>query len=114
MKIYHNPRCKKSRAGLTYLEEKGIDPEIVNYIKDGISEDELKDLLVRLNKEPQEMIRTQEELYKKQLKGKHFTRDEWIRIMSENPKLIRRPIVVKGYKAVVADPPENIDSLLEA
>ncbi|MFP4471423.1 MAG: arsenate reductase (glutaredoxin) [Bacteroidales bacterium] len=114
MKIYHNPRCKKSRAGLEFLKEKGIDPEIVNYIKDGIGEEELKDLLIKLNKEPLEMIRTQEDLYKKQLKGKHFNRDEWIRIMSENPKLIRRPIVVKGYKAVVGDPPENINKLLNA
>lgn len=112
MKIYHNPRCKKSRAGLNYLEEKSLKPEVINYIKDGISVNELNDLLMKLNKEPQDMIRKQEELYKKQLKGKDFTRDEWVKIMAENPKLIHRPIVVKDYKAVVGDPPENIDELL--
>ncbi len=112
MKIYHNPRCKKSRAGLAYLHEKGIEPEVINYIRDGISTETLNDLLMKLNLEPQEMVRTQEQLYKSQLKGKQFNRDEWLKILAENPKLIRRPVVVEGYKAVVGDPPENIDALL--
>lgn len=112
LKIYHNPRCRKSRAGLKYIQDKGLDVEIVEYLKTPVSVAELKDLLVKLNKKPQEMIRTQEEVYKKQFKGKSFTDHEWIKIMAEHPKLIQRPIVVKGYKAVWGDPPENIDELL--
>lgn len=111
--IYHNPRCKKSRAGLAYLEGKGVEFEVKNYIKEGIEPDELKDVLVKMNTKPQDMIRTQESDYKSKFKGKNFTDPEWIRIMAENPKLIKRPIVVKKYKAVWADPPENMDVLFD-
>ncbi len=111
IKIYHNPRCKKSRAGLEYLKSKGVDFEIIEYLKNPITEDEFKDILMKLNLRPLDMIRTQEDIYKKQFKGKNFTDDEWVKIMVENPKLIKRPIVVKDYKAVWADPPENMDEL---
>lgn len=113
MTIYHNPRCKKSRAGLAHLEKKGAEFEIKNYIKEGISPDELKDLLMKMNIGPQELVRTQEADYKSRYKGKNFTDDEWIKIMAENPRLIKRPIVVKKYKAVWADPPENMDVLFD-
>jgi arsenate reductase (glutaredoxin) len=109
--IYHNPRCKKSRAGLSYLEEKGLDFEIKNYIKEGLSSDELRDVLIKLHVTPQEMIRTQEALYKSDFKTMNFTDEEWIKIMTKNPKLIKRPIVVHRYKAVWADPPEKMDVL---
>jgi len=111
-KIYHNSRCKKSRAGLQYLQEKGIEPEIIEYLKDPIDEAVLKDLLVRLHKRPVEIIRTQEAIYKSDFKGKNFTDDEWVKIIVENPKLIKRPIVVKGPKAVWGDPAEELDVLL--
>lgn len=107
--IYHNTRCKKSRAGLQYLQSKTDDIEVVEYLKNPITEDVLKDLLMKLNKKPQEMIRTQEAVYKQQFKGKNFNDDEWVKIMVENPKLIKRPIVVSGNKAVWGDPPEEID-----
>ncbi len=109
--IYHNPRCKKSRAGLQYLQSKTDDIQIVEYLKNPLTEEELKKLLMLLNKKPQEMIRTQEVVYKQNFKGKNFTDDEWIKIMVENPKLIKRPIVVKGNKAVWGDPAEEIDKL---
>jgi arsenate reductase (glutaredoxin) len=110
--IYHNPSCKKSREGLNYLREKTPEIEIKNYIKDGIGEQELKTILMKLNKSPHEMIRTQEADYKLKFKGKNFTDDEWIKIMVENPKLIRRPIVIRNYKAVWGDPVGNIDVLI--
>lgn len=110
--VYHNPRCKKSRAGLAYVREKGVEPEIVEYIKNPLSPAEIGKLLQQLNMEPLEVVRKQEEVYRKKLKGKEFTKDEWLKILSENPKLIQRPIVVKGHKAVIADPPENADDLL--
>ncbi len=109
--IYHNPRCKKSRAGLQYLQTKTDDIQIVEYLKNPLSEEDLKKLLMLLNKKPQEMIRTQEAVYKQNFKGKNFTDDEWVKIMVENPKLIKRPIVVKGNKAVWGDPAEEIDKL---
>ena len=112
IKIYHNPRCRKSRAGLQYLEEKGVTPEIIQYLKNPLSEDVLKDLLIKLNKKPQEIIRIQEAIYKSDFKGKNFNDDEWIKILIEYPKLIQRPIVVKEYKAVIGDPVENIDKVL--
>jgi len=77
-----------------------------------IGEDEVKDLLVRLHKNPTEIIRTQEAIYKSNFKGKNFTDDEWVKILVEHPKLIHRPIVVKGPKAIIGDPAEEIDVLL--
>ena len=111
IKIYHNPRCRKSRAGLAHLETKKVDFEIIDYIKKPITEAELADLLMTLNKSPQDILRTQEDVYKKNFKGKNFTTEEWIKIMVEHPKLIQRPIIVKNYKAVWGDPPEEIDQL---
>ena len=113
IKIYHNPRCKKSRAGLQYLEGKKVEFELIEYLKYPIDEEELKDILVKLNLKPIDMVRTQEEVYKKELKGKEFTDDEWIKIIVENPKLLKRPIVVKEYNAAWADPPEEIDRLFK-
>lgn len=113
VKIYHNPRCKKSRAGLEYLKSKTGDIEIMEYIKNGISVEEIQEILLRLNVPPLEIIRVQEDYYKKQIKGKSFTRDELIRIIAENPKLLRRPVVIHGYKAVIGDPAENIERIFE-
>ncbi len=110
-KIYHNTRCKKSRAGLQYLETKTNDFEIVEYLKTGISETELKEILKKLGKKPEEMIRKQEKIFKENYKGKSFSDEEWVKIISENLKLLQRPIIVKGEKAVWGDPPENIDEL---
>lgn len=111
--IYHNPRCSKSRAGLKYLESKTSDFEIRKYLKEPLTEEELRKLLTKLNKKPQEIVRTQEQMYKKELKGKNFNEDEWIRIITENPRLIQRPVVEAKYKAVIGNPPENIDELLK-
>jgi len=110
--IYHNPKCKKSREGLKYLQTKGIALEVVNYINNGISEQELKDIIKKLNLGPSDIVRKQEDLYRKELKGKNFTDIEWIRILVENPKLIQRPIVVARYKAVIAQPPDKVEELL--
>ena len=112
MKIYHNTRCKKSRAGLAYLQEKGLDFEIIEYLKNPLSEGDLKELLMLLNEKPENIIRKQEALFRTELKGKNFTDDEWVKIIVKNPKLIQRPIVVNKHKAVIAQPPELIDTIL--
>jgi arsenate reductase (glutaredoxin) len=114
LKFYHNPKCKKSREGLKYLQDKGIDMEIVNYIKEGITEQELSEIIMKLNLRPVNIVRTQEEQYRKELKGKRFTDIEWIRILAENPRLIQRPIVVARHKAVIAQPPKKADALLNS
>lgn len=111
--VYHNPRCRKSRAGLEYVKSKTSDFEVIEYLKDYLSEEDLKKLLMKLNKSPQEMIRTQEAIYKSNFKGRNFTDDEWVKIMVENPKLIKRPVVVKNNKAVWGDPVEEIDVLFK-
>ncbi len=112
IRIYHNPRCRKSRAGLQYLQEKNVQFETVEYFKESFTVKKLENLLVKLNRKPEELIRKQEEYYKKNLKGKRFNDHEWIRIMVENPKLIQRPIIEREYKAVIGDPVENIESFL--
>jgi arsenate reductase len=110
--IYHNPRCRKSRAGLEYLKSKNVEFKTREYLKEPLTEDELKKLMLKLNVSPTEVIRRQEEVYRKNFKNKEFTEDEWITIITENPKLLQRPIVVKENKAVLAQPPEKIDDLI--
>lgn len=111
IKVYHNPRCKKSRAGLQYVQEHTDDFEIVEYLKNPIDVGELNNLLIKLNKKPCDIIRTQEAIYKSNFKGKNFTDEEWVKIMVENPKLIKRPIVVRDNKAVWGDPAEELSVL---
>jgi polyphosphate kinase len=112
MKIYHNPRCAKSREGLKYLEEKAYDIEIKKYLTDGITQEELKEIISKAGKKPFDFVRTQEKLYKEHYKDKKISDDEWIKILVENPKLLQRPIVVNGNKAVLANPPENVENIL--
>ncbi len=109
--IYHNPRCKKSRAGLQYVIEKKLDHQVREYLKEPLSEAELSALIMKLHVKPRELVRTQEEIFRKELKRLNLNDEEWIKVMVENPKLIHRPIVEGKYKAVVGDPPENIDML---
>jgi arsenate reductase len=110
--IYHNPKCRKSRAGLQYLQDKGIECSIVEYLKTPLTREQFKDLLMKLNLRPVDIVRTQEDDFKENFKGKNFTDEEWITIMLENPKLIQRPIIVKGYKAVVGHDIAEIERLV--
>ncbi len=109
--IYHNPRCRKSRAGLAYLESKGVDFTLRNYFKEPFTAEELKEVLKKLGVPAQEMIRTQEAEYKQLYKGKELSEEEWVQAILEHPKLFKRPVVVKDDKAVWADPPEKMDIL---
>jgi polyphosphate kinase len=112
MKLYHNPRCAKSRAGLKYLEEKGYDVEIKKYLTEGISENELRELVEKTGKKPFEFVRTQEKIFKEKYRGKEFSDNEWLKILAENPRLLKRPIVVNGDKAVLADPPPAVEEII--
>ena len=110
--IYHNPRCSKSRAGVEYLESKGKEFEVIKYLDQNLSEDELKDLIKKLGIEPIELVRKNEAIWKENYKDKDLSDDEIIKAMAENPKLIERPIIVNGEKAVVARPTEKIEEVL--
>lgn len=110
--IYHNSRCKKSRAGLQFLSDKTSDFEIKEYLKeDAFTIESLKETLGLLGKKPLEMIRKQEDVFKKEIKGKEFSDEQLIELMVKNPKLIQRPIIIKDGKAVWGDPAENIEEL---
>lgn len=112
MKIYHNPRCSKSRQGLAILQEAAANPEIIDYIKQPVSFEELSDILVKLDIPALDLIRKNEAIWKEKFKNKALTEKELIEAMVAYPKLIERPIVVKGNKAVIGRPPENIKELL--
>jgi arsenate reductase (glutaredoxin) len=111
-RIYHNPRCRKSREGLTYLQSKTSDFQIVEYLKEGLTLDQIKEILLKTNLKPFDLVRTQEDLYKKELKGKKFTDAEWMDILVENPNLLQRPIIVGKHKAILAQPSNKIDEVL--
>lgn len=109
--IYHNPRCSKSREALDYLEDEGVEIEVIKYLDDVPTEKEFETLLAKLNLKPQDLLRKGEKIYKEQFKGLELNDHEWIKIMLENPKLIERPIIVKGNKAIVGRPPVLVKDL---
>ncbi len=106
--IFHNPRCTKSRETLCLLQEKGAAPEIVEYLKDSPNEKQLKEIIKLLKIKPEQLLRKKEPLFDKKFKNKKLSDAEWIKIMVKNPILIERPIVIKGKKAVIGRPPENV------
>lgn len=111
-KIYHNPRCSKSRQTLSLLEDNGINPQIIEYLKEVPTKKEIREILNLLNIEAIELIRKGEIIYKENYKGKKLSNEEWIDAMIENPKLIERPIVIKNKMAIIGRPPEKVLELL--
>ena len=111
--IYHNPRCSKSRQTLEILNQQDVDTEIVLYLENPPSAQEVASILQKLGLSSRDIIRKGEEEYKLlNIKDQSLTENELISFMSENPKLIERPIVVKDDKAIIGRPPENVLSLL--
>ena len=113
MKIYHNSRCRKSREALEILKTKNIEFEIIEYLKDNLTKNQLKDLIKKLGIKPINLVRKNEQIWKENFKNKKLTSDEIIQILSDNPKLIERPIVELNDKAIIGRPPENIINLLQ-
>lgn len=113
IKIYHNNRCSKSRQGLCILKNAKQEFEVINYLETPPTEKELEELLKMLDFTPIQLVRKGEKIWKENYKGKEMTDAEIINAMIENSKLIERPIVVKGKKAVIGRPPENIEELLK-
>jgi arsenate reductase (glutaredoxin) len=111
--IYHNPRCSKSRQTLALLEEKGVRPKIVEYLKTPPSAAELKRILKKIGLTARDIVRQGEPAYAELgLKGKDLDEDALIALMVENPILIERPIVVSGDKAAIGRPPEAVLEIL--
>jgi arsenate reductase len=111
--LYHNPRCSKSRAALRLLQDRGIEPEIVEYLKTPPSAAELDGFLRKLKMEPRALMRRTEEPYKRLgLDDEGKTRDQLIRAMVDNPILIERPIVVNGARVALGRPPETVLTVL--
>lgn len=113
VKIFHNPRCSKSRKTLQLLEERGIEPEVIEYLKTPPDAEQLNQLLDMLDLEPRQLMRTGEPVYKdNNLGDPSLSRDELISAMVDNPILIERPIVVAGDEARIGRPPEAVLELL--
>jgi arsenate reductase len=108
IKIYHNNRCSKSRCGLEVLEKSGKPFEIVKYLENVPAEKELKDIIKLLNIKPIDLVRKNESIWKELYKDKDLSDSEIIKAMVEHPKLIERPIVINGNKAVIGRPAEAI------
>jgi arsenate reductase len=113
IRIYHNPRCRKSRETLGIIRNQGYEPEIIEYLKDPPTVSELKNLLDKMNMKPEEIIRKGEDLFKSNFKGKNMSDEEWLKVLVKNPILIERPIVVSGDRVVLGRPPEKVREILE-
>ncbi len=111
--IYHNPRCSKSRKTLDLLRSNNIEPQIILYLNDPPTDKEIAGLLKKLNISARDLLRKNEEAYKiNGLSDKSISENDLISIMRTFPKLIERPIVVKGNTAVLGRPPENVNKLI--
>lgn len=112
IKIYHNPRCSKSRQGLEIVENSSKEFEVVKYLDNTPSEEELKEIISLLDISPIQLVRKNEQIWKDNFKGKELSEIEIIKAMVDNPKLIERPIVINGNKAVIGRPPETIKEII--
>ena len=110
--IYHTPRCSKSRQALALLQERGAEPEVLDYLKTPPTKAELKALLAKLGLKPEQVLRTGEAVYKQKFRGRDLTDEQWLEALAENPILLERPIVVRGSRAVVGRPPEKVLEIL--
>lgn len=110
--LYHNPRCSKSRSALALLQEKGIEPQVVEYLKTPPTRAELAAIVKKLGLKPEAIVRTGEEVYKEKYKGKAMTDAQWLDALAADPILIERPIAVKGERAELGRPPENVLKLV--
>jgi len=112
IKIYHNNRCSKSRQGLQILEETGKKFEVIKYLENVPTAQELKNIINLLGISPMELIRKNETIWKENYKNKTLSDSEVIKAMVNNPKLIERPIIINDDKAVIGRPPEKILDIL--
>lgn len=112
IKIYHNPRCSKSRQGLELLENSGKEFEIIKYLEEIPTNEELTSIIKKLQIKPIDLVRKNEAIWKENYKGKELSGEEIISAMIQNPKLIERPIVINNDKATIGRPLENIEHII--
>ncbi|WP_452224564.1 arsenate reductase (glutaredoxin) [Lacinutrix chionoecetis] len=112
IKIYHNPRCSKSRAGVAHLDASGKPFEIIKYLEDTLSVKELTDIIKKLGIEPIDLVRKNEKIWKENYKSLALSKNELIKLLIEHPKLIERPIIINKDKAVIGRPTELINTIL--
>ena len=112
IKILHNNRCTKSRCGIEFLQQSGKPFQIIKYLEDTLSAKELKNIIQLLEMKPIDLVRTNEAIWKTEFKNKVLSDDEIIEAMVKNPKLIERPIVINGNKAVIGRPTEKISEII--
>ena len=110
--IFHNPRCGKSRSALALLEEKGVQPHIIEYLKTPPTKEALRAILKKLGMKPGQIVRKGEDVYKQKFSGKMLTDEQWLDALVKHPILIERPIVVKGDRAAIGRPPQKVLELL--
>ncbi len=113
IRIYHNPRCTKSRQGLEAVGKSGEQFEVVKYLENILTKDELRQVLGYLKMSADNLVRKNEVIWKENYRGRDLSEDEILDAMIENPKLIERPIVIKGNKAVIGRPTEKILNLIK-
>ncbi|WP_299180601.1 ArsC/Spx/MgsR family protein [uncultured Chryseobacterium sp.] len=113
VKVLHNGSCSKSNAVLEYLDENGVPFEIINIVDDPLSTLEIRTVLKKLNQSVFHIIRKTEKLYLENFADKNYSEEEWIKILSENPSLIQRPILIKGSVAMLGRPIENVKFFIE-
>jgi len=113
VQIIHNPRCSKSRQALSLLEKHNIEPEIILYLEDAPSVSDLREILLKLDMKPRDIMRTGEKIYKElELADEGLDDDALLTVLSGHPILIERPIVITEDKAVIGRPAENILDIL--
>ena len=112
IQILHNPRCTKSREGLKFLQDQGIQPEEIRYLDHPLTTEGIKSMLKKLGIPAIDWIRKNEAIYKEVYKHKELNDDQWAEAMAQHPKLIERPVVINSDKAVIGRPVENIKSIL--
>ena len=113
MKIYHNPRCRKSREVLQILNEHNISCDIIEYLKSPPSKEEIKNLIKTLNITAFDLIRKNEKIFKDNYRGKDLQEEDYIDILHAHPILIQRPIIIQDNSAVIGRPPINVLDLLK-
>lgn len=113
VRIYHNARCSKSRSACALLQENGVELQIVEYLKQPPGRDELAEIVRKLGVPVESIVRKGEEVYKTDYQGSDLTEGEWLDALVRHPILIERPIAVRGARAVIGRPPENVLSLLD-
>ena len=113
IQIWHNPKCSKSRAAMELLENKNIDANVVEYLKQIPTKEQIKDVLKKLRISAKELLRTGEDIYKELNLNQIDDEETLIDFMVKNPILIERPIIIKGDKAVIARPIENLSELIK-